>query len=229
MHIVSAYVRPGDVVIDATCGNGQDTLRLARMLRLSSQADAAPNEPAAEHTIEIQRPGRLFAFDIQPEAVEATRQLLLENGFEAALADTSAMDPERGSIAPACPERGSILLACRGHEHMGEYFRTHPLAAPSRFASAIVFNLGYLPGGDKSVTTQAETTLLAVKDALSLLRTDGLLCITMYSGHPEGAREKELILDFAAGLDSADYHVSYINMLNQRKSPPEILLISPKG
>lgn len=30
MHIVQAYVHPGDTVVDATCGNGHDTLRLAR-------------------------------------------------------------------------------------------------------------------------------------------------------------------------------------------------------
>ena len=215
MHIVSAYVHPGDVVIDATCGNGHDTLRLAEM-----------------------QPSRLYAFDLQPEAIEATGCLLHEHGFTAGGPDDR------------------IILTCLGHEHMGDYFRAHPVpagssgttdvsspaessgaaktigssgaAASEAFAAAIVFNLGYLPGGDKAVTTCAGTTLSAVQQALALLRTGGLLCLTMYSGHPGGSEEKRALLAFARGLDSRQWHVSYISMPNQRKAPPEILLISRK-
>ena len=199
MHIVRAYVRPGDIVIDATCGGGRDTLRLAQM-----------------------QPGRLFAFDLQRQAVERTRDLLAKAGF--ACGD----EPE-----------DTIVLTCLGHEHMKEYFRDlqpdvtsaedgDPACGECGFASAIVFNLGYLPGGDKSCTTLTETTLAAVRDSLDLLKTDGLLCLTMYSGHPEGAAEKQALLEFASGLDAQRWHTSYISMPNQMHDPPEILLICRK-
>ena len=87
----------------------------------------------------------------------------------------------------------------------------------------VVFNLGYLPGADKSVTTLTSSTLDAVQSALELLAKDGLVCITMYSGHQQGAEEKHALLEFAENLDSKYWHVSYISMLNQRKNPPEIL------
>ena len=57
---------------------------------------------------------------------------------------------------------------------------------------------------------------------------DGLICVTMYCGHPEGKKEKAAVLDFAEGLDPRTWHVSYIQMLNQKKDPPEILLITRK-
>lgn len=183
MYLVRAYVRPGDVVIDATCGNGHDTLRLAQM-----------------------QPGHLYAFDVQPAAIQATRDRLTQAGF----------DPGD----PAMP----ITLLCMGHEKMGAYFQKRS----ESFARAIVFNLGYLPGGDKSNTTQTDTTLQAVQDSLDLLMPEGLLCVTMYSGHPEGANEKRALLAYAEGLDRKRWHVSYISMLNQKNAPPEILLITRK-
>ena len=184
MYLVRAYVRPGDAVIDATCGNGHDTLQLAGM-----------------------RPGHLYAFDVQQAAILATGARLEQAGF----------DP------------GSVTLLRLGHENMAAYFQEHPCRGMQEgFARAIVFNLGYLPGGDKRITTGAGTTLEAVRGALSLLMPEGLLCITMYSGHPEGAEEKRALLALAEELDGKLWHVSYISMPNQKKAPPEILLITRK-
>jgi len=51
-------VREGNIVIDATCGNGHDTLFLAGLVGNS---------------------GKVYAFDIQKEALGITRKRLLEN------------------------------------------------------------------------------------------------------------------------------------------------------
>ena len=182
LHMVRGYARPGMTAVDATCGNGHDTLALARM-----------------------EPARLFAFDVQPAAVEATERLLGENGFGARLAD------------------GTFTAACLGHEEMGAFLRDAK-ATPD----IIVFNLGYLPGGDKALTTTAETTLPAVEQALELLAEDGLICVTMYSGHDAGKKEKAALLAFAEELDSRLWHTAYIQMRNQKNDPPEILLITRK-
>ena len=239
MHIVSGYVRPGDTVIDATCGNGHDTLRLAKM-----------------------GPKTVFAFDVQPEAIDATRALLQQEGFPVSK-DWSVNDDSLSACKDwsvnsdslsACKDwsvsadapagRARVVLACLGHERMAEFFRanTGPETSyanagpetipantgPEGFASAIVFNLGYLPGGDKARTTKAETTLEAVRASLFLLKKNGLLCLTMYSGHPEGAEEKRALLAFAEGLDPKHWHVCSLSMPNQKNHPPEILLISRK-
>lgn len=179
LHTASAYINPGAVLIDATCGNGHDTLRLAQ-----------------------HNPARLYAFDMQQDAIDSTHQLLVSEGFESNLTD------------------GTIKLICSSHEYMSSYV-TEP-------ADLIMFNLGYLPGGDKSVTTCAGSTLTAVKEALEMLAPDGLVCITMYSGHAEGKTEKESLLTFAQQLDSSRYHSAYVSMINQKNSPPELLLITRK-
>lgn len=179
MHIVRAYVEPGDTVIDATCGNGHDTLALASM-----------------------NPARLYAFDVQEEAVRATASLLEANGYSESIRE------------------GKIVVKQLAHEEMAGF-----VDVPVK---AIIFNLGYLPGSDKTLTTRAETTLTAVQSAMELLQPDGLICITMYSGHGEGKREKESLLELAKGLDAAEWHTAYISMPNQKHSPPEILLITRK-
>lgn len=173
---VSQYMKPGSVAVDATCGNGNDTAALAQM-------GAA----------------RIYAFDIQPGAVENTRGRLQEKDL---LTDQK------------------IHLIVDSHEKMGKYIKEK--------VDVILFNLGYLPSASKQVTTQKETTMIAVKESLNLLRKGGLLCITMYSGHHGGLDEKKAVLTWAEALDKKEYHAVYINMLNQPDAPPEILLVTLK-
>ena len=93
----------------------------------------------------------------------------------------------------------------------------------------VIFNLGYLPGGNKERTTCADSTLAALRAAMELLAPDGVICITMYSGHPEGKREKAALLEFASALDAGRWHTAYVSMPNQKHDPPEILLITRKS
>ena len=58
--LLLGHLRPGDTAIDATCGNGHDTLALARAV--------GPD-------------GLVLALDIQSEAVASTRALLTEHAL----------------------------------------------------------------------------------------------------------------------------------------------------
>lgn len=179
VHMISQYVTAGDILVDATCGNGHDTVKLASM-----------------------KPSRLYAFDIQAEAVNATRAHLQSKGMEHMITD------------------GTINLIHDSHENMASYI-------PHK-VNAVIFNLGYLPGHDKSITTRVSSTLPAVFTALELLQTGGILCITIYSGHPQGMDEKKALLNWARNLDEKQFHAANISMLNQQNHPPEILLITKK-
>ena len=95
-------IGPGDTAVDATMGNGHDTLTLCRLVG-----------PA----------GRVYAFDVQRDAVERTRERLRDAGML---------------------DRASLF--CLGHECMAEVVKTP--------VTAVVFNLGWLPGGDHAVTTR---------------------------------------------------------------------------
>ena len=83
-----------------------------------------------------------------------------------------------------------------------------------------MFNLGYLPrSGRKQVTTMRETTLPAVKAALSLLDDDGILMVAVYPGHEEGRLEGEMLEEFFATLDRRKICVSCFRIVNSPTSP----------
>lgn len=180
MEITLKYIKEGDYVIDATCGNGHDTLVLA---------DAVGDK------------GDVLALDVQREALESSKALLAEHGMK---------------------------QVCFAQTNFKEMKKFSTFAFPDRQPSAIVFNLGYLPGGDKSFTTNALDSLEAVQAALDLVKKDGIVSVVLYSGHEEGAKEKQAILEFASKLPPKEYHVVYTSLLNQTKNPPEVLWLTKK-
>ena len=82
-----------------------------------------------------------------------------------------------------------------------------------------MFNLGYLPGGDKSITTMRETTLPAIEAAISLLGQDGILLIAVYPGHAEGEEEGKMITEYLATLSRYQMCCTQIRILNSPTSP----------
>ena len=89
----------------------------------------------------------------------------------------------------------------------------------------IVFNLGWLPGGDKSITTLWETTKVALEKALSLLKKHGVLLLCAYPGHAEGDRERSEVKDFLASLAPQQYNVLHQKFLNAGPGAPENFII----
>ena len=168
-----AHLKAGDIAIDATCGNGNDTLYLGQLL-LSDPSSA------------------IFSFDIQPEAIHNTEILL------------------RRHLSPDHFRR--VLLHRRSHLELNAI----PLPYSPRL---IVYNLGYLPGGNKALTTQTETTLESVKLSLELLSDDGALSIMCYPGHEEGAREEKALLSFAEALPSKEWTVCHPRWITRPRSP----------
>lgn len=146
--------------------------------------------------------GSVIAFDIQPMALENTKALLEAEGMK---------------------DHPGIRLILDSNANVKSYVEPGEAGI-----AAILFNLGYLPGGDKTVTTTKEETLRAVSDAVELVKPGGLVAAVLYSGHEQGAEEKQALLNWAKELPAKAYHVAYISMWNQKKCPPEILLITRK-
>ena len=186
MSVTREYIKPGDVVIDATCGTGRDTVALAEAVGST---------------------GTVLAFDIQPQAVRMTEERLREHGI------SSVISSQEGDA--------KVHLIVDSFVTMGEYLR-------GESAAAVIFNLGYLPGGDHSVTTLAETTIKGLECALALIRPGGIVTVVMYDGHKEGAEEKRQVLEWAKQLDPCAYHAAFVDFMNQRNDPPEILWITKK-
>ena len=116
---------------------------------------------------------------------------------------------------------GNVRLIKDSFVRMAEY-------VSGESVSAMVFNLGYLPGGDHSITTMAEDTLKGLEAATGLIKAGGIITVVLYDGHQEGQHEKEAVLKWAEALDASKYHVAYVSMKNQKNNPPEILWITKK-
>lgn len=168
--IVEKVVVDGDVVVDATLGNGNDSLFLSSL------------------TIN----GMVYSFEVQKSAVDRFNKIIDEEGIK------------------------NIKVINDGHQNMDLYI--------DKKVKAIMFNLGYLPGSDKSVTTKSDTTLEAVKKGLKLLVPGGVMTIAVYVGHLEGQREAEDLLKEITELDSKQFSVMNINFIN-RKNAPFLLVI----
>ena len=126
-----------------------------------------------------------------------------------------AVASTRANLAAAgCPENYTLIHD--SHHNVRNY-----VEGPIR---AGMFNLGYLPGGDKSITTLRVTTLPAVETAISLLGPDAVLCVAVYPGHAEGEAEGKELCDYFATLSRFKVCVTRIQILNSPTSPYFILI-----
>lgn len=177
-HYWEEIVSPGDCVIDATCGNGHDTLKLAQLV-LTEES------------------GEVFAIDVQASALEKSRELLSQN------------------LSPTLFQR--VHWIAQSHENF-------PQTILPESVKLIVYNFGYLPGGDKSFTTKTDTTLQSIKQALKLLYKGGALSLTCYPGHPEGAVEEAQLGEFLASLSPREWSVCHHVWRNRRNAPSLFLI-----
>lgn len=111
--------------------------------------------------------------------------------------------------AVGCPNNYTLIL---DSHHNAKKYIDRPLKAG-------MFNLGWLPGGDKSITTLRETTLPAIEAAISLLAPDGVLTVAVYPGHAEGDAEGKLIGEYLSTLPRWKICATRLRILNSPTSP----------
>ncbi len=112
-----------------------------------------------------------------------------------------------------------VNLILDSHSNLKQYLQ-QPIDAG-------IFNLGYLPNGDKSITTRTETTLIAVQSALELLSDTGILVIVLYPGHMQGKTESLQVENFCKNLNASAYHVLKYDFINQNH-PPYLIAIKKR-
>ena len=179
--LIVDVLEQGDAAVDATLGNGHDTLFLARC---------------------VGRAGKVFGFDVQQAAVGNTGKRLDDAGVDS-----------------CC-----YALFCESHADMALHITTK--------VKAVMFNLGYLPGGDKKIITQAHSTVAALSAAIESLSCGGILTVMCYPGHDGGADEADLVTNFVDELDEEDWRVTRYNRAEARASTPylwTILNVSQKN
>lgn len=171
-QVIQQTIQTGDSVIDATVGNGYDTLFLAE---------------------QVGRAGQVYGFDIQQTALNSAAQRL--DGHE------------------------QVTLILASHSDM----KQHIPREQHGNIKAVMFNLGYLPKGDKSIITQSQSTLIALNAACNLLADNGIITVLVYTGHQGGMDEAHNIEDW---LTQSNYPTS-IQLSNIPKpDAPKLFIIT---
>lgn len=160
------------IALDATMGNGYDTLFLAK------------------HAKEV------YAFDIQEIALKTTKEKLSQLNVN------------------------HVHLILDSHENIDNYLSEIDVA---------IFNLGYLPKSDKTVITKPESTILALKKTVNLLKVGGRVSIMVYYGHEGGQLEKETLEHFLKNLSQEQYTIMRYQSVNQVNFPPFLIMIEKRS
>lgn len=166
--LLTKTILDDDITVDATCGNGNDTLLLAGLSKF------------------------VYAFDIQELAIRNTQALLSKYNFK------------------------NFKLIHDSHANLKRYITDK--------VKVVTFNLGYLPGSDKTIQTNEESTLIAIKDSCELLASGGIICITLYVGHIGGMQEAMKVEEFAKSLSGSDFKVVKYDFINRYNSPYVIVI-----
>ena len=97
--------------------------------------------------------------------------------------------------------------------------------AEAESVDCIVFNFGYLPCGDHSISTKADTSIRAIETGLTLLKKGGLMSLCIYSGGDTGFEDRDAILDYVKVLDAKKYAVLRMDYYNRPNNPPIPVMI----
>jgi len=116
----------------------------------------------------------------------------------------------------------AVTLTHAGHETLAT------VLPADRQIKCAIFNLGYLPGGDKTIITHAATTLMAVTALESRLATNGLIILMVYAGHPGGQAEAQALHDHVTQLDQQTFQVLQYGFINQVHQPPYLIAIQKR-
>lgn len=167
--IIKEKVCRGDFCIDATAGRGHDTAFLCGL---------------------VGEEGRVLAMDIQQDAVDSTRALLQEKGYD---------------------QIAQVVLD--SHSNIDRY-------AQPETVDCITFNFGYLPGGDHNIFTTPATSIPAIEKGLELLKPGGLMSLCVYYGGDSGFEEKDALMQFFKTIDSKRFTVLITEFANRPNNPP---------
>jgi SAM-dependent methyltransferase len=166
-------VNTAQCVVDATAGNGKDTLFLAK----NSCKDAV-----------------VWAFDIQQAAIMKTKQLLSTHNL-----------------------LNKVKLIVDSHTNIGSYMTGN--------IDVAMFNLGYLPNADHKITTELQSTIIALRQILSILSVRGIISLVTYPGHQAGYWEQQAVQEHLKSLSPEIFTVGCWSMINHVNNPPILYVV----
>ncbi|QGG46537.1 tRNA (mnm(5)s(2)U34)-methyltransferase [Heliorestis convoluta] len=205
--LLQEKLQPGDFVIDGTAGNGHDSLFLAQR---------------------VMPGGCIWSFDIQEQAIYKTAERLQKSGYHSKTYTFEEKEMEsllnQGSAFSL--DREGIFLFRTDHGQLGKLLERGTETLPP--LKAAIFNLGYLPGGERTVTTQATSTIAALDGSAKGLAPEGRLIVVVYVGHDGAEEEAKAVDHWWAQLPPEQWDTLSITFPNRRGHPPYVLLAEKK-
>ena len=168
----------GALAVDATVGNGYDTLFLAHRV--------GPK-------------GKVLGFDVQKAALAGARELLK---FVGSLDRVSFIHDSHSRLADYLPAEATIQGA--------------------------MFNLGYLPRGNRQIITRPDTTIVALRAVLAHLAERGRVTLLVYRGHEEGILEYLEVRKFLEQLPEDEWKIEEFASTSDSPIAPQIISDSKK-
>ncbi|MBN2694267.1 class I SAM-dependent methyltransferase [bacterium] len=178
--ILDSSINSNSIAIDATCGNGNDTIYLSEKVK------------------------KVFAFDIQKNAIETTLDRFKVKYSDLKIETKS--DKESSFL--------NVTLINDGHENILNYI--------TETVDFVIFNLGYLPNGDKKISTKFETTEKAIESSFKLLKSGGKIIIVVYWGHEDGQIESRYLKNYLESFPMNSADIMIHSLINKPNNPPYI-------
>lgn len=172
-YLLTPYLKNCRIAVDATVGNGKDSLFLA---------ENTPNDAL------------IYSFDIQSSAISKSQELINSRGL-----------------------LSKVRLVEDSHDKINIYIKQE--------VDIVMFNLGYLPGENHNITTQPNSTIIALEKALKLLRVGGIITVISYPGHDTGLCEYLRIKELLSSISPSIYAVNSWVAVNQANKPPVLFVI----
>ena len=143
----------------------------------------------------------LFGIDIQMKAINSSKELLKTNDIAPDVSLTFIHDSHDLALAHQLKDEVIDLM---------------------------IFNLGYLPGGNHKVITKPHQTIDAIDEGLHKLSKSGVITIVAYPGTPEGMEEMQSLTSYLSDLEQKSYNVCHWHPMNQINNPPELFILQKR-
>ena len=143
--------------------------------------------------------GKVLGFDVQKAALAGARELL----------------KFVGSI-------DRVSLIHDSHSRLADY-----LPAGAAIEGAM-FNLGYLPRGNRQIITQPETTVMALRSVLEHLAERGRVTILVYRGHEGAVPEYQEVRRFLEQLPGEKWIIEELASTSDSPIAPRLFRIKKR-
>jgi hypothetical protein len=143
--------------------------------------------------------GKVLGFDVQKAALAGAREIL----------------KFVGSI-------DHVSLIHDSHTRLADYLPTGAVI------HAAMFNLGYLPRGNRQIITRPETTVPALRSVLEHLAERGRVTLLVYRGHEGGVPEYQGVRQFLEELSEDEWLVEELASTTDSPSAPRLFRVQRK-